>query len=678
VVVCLPTGAGKTLAFQAAALRGIDRKQLVVVVVPTIALGRDQERRFQELLQERVETRTVASRAFAYHSGLSTEDRRSLLDGIRDGSVPLVFASPEILLGALRRPLMEAARAGRISLFAVDEAHMVSQWGDSFRPEFQLVAGLRDELLRQAADAGHQRFPTMLLTATLTNEGDATLRQAFAHDELLAVAEPALREEPAVLVAEAPSEEERVKRVLEALCHLPRPLILYTTLREHAPRWESMLRERGHRRVEVVRGGDMATTRGERVLDGWTHRELDIIVATSAFGLGVDQSDVRTVVHACRPESLDRYYQEVGRSGRDGAASVALLVPAPGDVEVAENLATNPSISVDRGLERWKKMFHGRQDGPPLSSGAIVVPLSAVPRGITSSSDLNVAWNQRTLVLMARAGLLRFASVPPPECVQVAGEPTEAFEARRKATFERDALLVAVKIEHPGHLQESTWRERVEPWREWLGDQDRRTVDLMSDLVSQRQSATDLFRSIYTVDSLEIEPPVLGHQPAVLCLERTRCQLNGALKAVFKDSGVRCRLYVQYELPTEILARKRWQSDMAQRTLERLARDGIVEFSFPPDFAGLKVWEALAEHSPVRFVCRVGATGPSETRDRPRVSVLGRGATLQQIRTVLEAERDYHIILLTPDIPDPFNPPRMLRDTVTTLSIEALAGRLAL
>jgi hypothetical protein len=649
---------------------------LVVVVVPTIALARDQERRFQNLLREREETRALASRAFAYHSGLTAEDRRALFVGIGDGSVPLIFTSPEAALGALRRPLIEAARVGRLTLFAVDEAHMVSQWGDSFRPEFQLVAGLRDELLRQTVHSGHEPFPTLLLTATLTEEGEATLRQAFARDELLAVAEPRLREEPAVIVAEAPHETERERRVLEALCYLPRPLILYTTLREHAPRWENALRERGHRRVEIVRGGDMATPRGERVLEAWTQRELDIIVATSAFGLGVDQGDVRAVVHACRPESLDRYYQEIGRSGRDGAASVALLLPTPGDVEVAESLATNPSISVDRGLERWQRMFHGRHVNPPSPPGTIVVPLTAVPKRLTHSSDLNVAWNLRTLVLMARSGLLRFASVPPLECLQLPGEMPEAFEARRRATFEQDALLAAVELERADHLQESTWRERVEPWRKWLAEQDRRTVDQMAELVSGRRSATELFRSIYTVGSLGIEPPPPGHEPMVVCLERTRCQVGPRLAAIFQGSGIRGRLYVQYEAPSEFLARRRWQAEVAQRTLERLARDGVVEFSFPSDFVTPKTWELLSDHSAVRFACRADDNGTTGTRSRPRVTVLARGVSPEQVKSVLEADRDHHVILFTPEAPDPFNPPRRLRDTVTTLSLEALAGRL--
>ena len=411
VLACLPTGGGKTLAFQVPALHGIPRGKLVVVIVPTVALARDQERRFRELLVDSGHE-ALASKPLAYHSGLEDDDRRALFEGLRDGSLPIVFTSPEAALGALRRHLLAAARTDRLALFAVDEAHMVSQWGDSFRPEFQLVAGLRDELQRAATEAGHEGFPTLLLTATLTSEAFETLRQGFGRGGGFdVVAEAQLRQEPAVVVASTEDAGVRRERVLEALPYLPRPLILYTTVRAHADDWGSILRERGHRRVEVVKGGDMATMRGEKMLDAWTKRGLDIVVATSAFGLGVDQGDVRTIVHACIPESLDRYYQEVGRSGRDGGASVALLVPAAEDWPVAEALASNPSISIERGLERWKAMFDSRprQD---TRNGMVVVPLNALPPGIQYSSDLNVAWNQRTLVLMARAGLIRFACVP--------------------------------------------------------------------------------------------------------------------------------------------------------------------------------------------------------------------------------------------------------------------------
>lgn len=676
ILACLPTGAGKTLAFQVPALQGIPRKKLVVVVVPTVALARDQERRFRELLRQGGHD-TVASRPLAYHSGLDTQERRALFDGLREGALPIVFTSPEAALGALRGPLLTAAGAGRIALFAIDEAHMVSQWGDSFRPEFQLVAGLRDEMQQEAETARHERFPTLLLTATLTEEGYETLRQAFERGGgFHVVAEPQLREEPAIVIAEAPDAETRRRRILEALFHLPRPLLLYTTERAHADDWGRLLAERGHRRIAVVKGGDMATQRGERVLDAWTHRRLDIVVATSAFGLGVDQGDVRAVVHACLPESLDRYYQEVGRSGRDGLASVALLVPAPEDRPVAESLASNPSISVERGLERWIGMFRSREHGA-ASDGTIVVPLNACPAGVPYSSDLNVAWNQRTLVLMARAGLVSPACVSPPDCKQGEGELQADFEARRARTFKADALKAAVRIEDHRHEKVAAWTERVEPVRRRLRQQDERNIENVHDLAAGRQSPGSLFRSIYTVEAAGIYPPPPGIEPAVVSLERTRCHIRSDLQAMLESSATRGRLLVWYSAPTGFMPLRRWRSDIAQRTLERLAGAGVLEFSLTEDFVDLHtVWKALEARSPVGFVCQVGRERTRETHKRPRVTVLGAMAPPGEIMAALEVERDQHIILFPDGVLDPLNPRRRLQDTFNSMSLDAFAGRL--
>jgi ATP-dependent DNA helicase RecQ len=172
----------------------------------------------------------------------------------------------------------------------------------------------------------------------------------------------------------------------------------------------------------------MSTKYGENVLELWGQREVDVIVATSAFGLGVDQGDVRAIVHAWQPESLDRYYQEVGRSGRDGRASVALLLWTPGDAKVAEYLATDPAISIERGLERWNAMLHSSNDNLVRRSTTIKVRTDARPPRITEGSDLNVSWNLRTLVLMSRAGLIRFKCVPPIEMSERPGETPDHFE----------------------------------------------------------------------------------------------------------------------------------------------------------------------------------------------------------------------------------------------------------
>jgi hypothetical protein len=151
----------------------------------------------------------------------------------------------------------------------------------------------------------------------------------------------------------------------------------------------------------------------------WQADEIDLVVATSAFGLGVDKADVRAVIHACLPEHVDRYYQEVGRGGRDGRACVSLLLPAPDDFETARRLNRKTLISTEednenKGFERWKAMYARREE---LGDGRDRVPLTAVPEygfGQFENNAANVAWNLRTLALLARAGVIELDAQPPP------------------------------------------------------------------------------------------------------------------------------------------------------------------------------------------------------------------------------------------------------------------------
>src|SRR5262249_50533578 len=153
--------------------------------------------------------------------------------------------------------------------------------------------------------------------------------------------------------------------------------------------------------LRLVRGGDLSDQSGEQILFEWRSRKVDIIVATSAFGLGGDQAEIRSVVHACLPETVDRYYQEIGRAGSDGNAAVALLVSSPQDVEAAESLAIARLINVDKAFKRWESMWVHRK---PFRQEIWLVSLDDKPAHVSHPSPENSSWNLQTLVLMARAG----------------------------------------------------------------------------------------------------------------------------------------------------------------------------------------------------------------------------------------------------------------------------------
>src|SRR5206468_8730365 len=197
------------------------------------------EERFRAIREELGTSRGQSGVPLAYHGGLDQDSKTAIRAAMREGSVPIVFASAEAVMGALRGPLFETARQGRLRIFAIDEAHIVTQWGQQFRPEFQSIAGLKDALL--AACPPTAKFRTLLLTATLTTECCDTLRQLFGNGGCQVVSEVALGLEPGFLIHSVNDEPERSVLIMQAIWHFQKPLILYTTLRVHVENWYTRL-----------------------------------------------------------------------------------------------------------------------------------------------------------------------------------------------------------------------------------------------------------------------------------------------------------------------------------------------------------------------------------------------------------------------------------------------------
>ena len=411
-LVALPTGAGKSLVFQTLARFATG---VTVVIVPTVALAIDQWTAAGEVLGRFPQ---LAPRYYAANDPAS--DPAAVRQALKDGTCRLLFVSPEACVsGSLRAVLDELAEAGRLENLVVDEAHIIDTWGSHFRVEFQLLAVRR----RQWREKANGRLRTFLLSATFTPSCQQMLQDLFGGGLWQQFASQRLRPEMTYARQAFAREDDREARLLEALRHLPRPLILYATEVKEAERLRDLLLADGYRTVAAFTGNVRSGER-KRLLDAWRANELDIMVATSAFGMGVDKPDVRAVVHACFPENLHRYYQEVGRGGRDGASSICLWLPTTRDREVAAGLLPT-LLGPDLIRLRWSTMLHSARsagDGRVLS-----LPMDAKHQRLLGyrSYGENIRWNKRLVLMMARAGLVELVELASEQDPDAPGEYVE-------------------------------------------------------------------------------------------------------------------------------------------------------------------------------------------------------------------------------------------------------------
>lgn len=468
LIVNLPTGSGKSLVGQAPALVQREDGHLTIFVVPTVALALGQELAMQGLFNQKEPTRP--SWPLAWWSGLSKEDRAGIHQRLRSGTQRILFTSPEALTTSLLCAVSDAAANGMLKYFVIDEAHLVTQWGDAFRPSFQALAGLRNSLLRAAPKS----FRTLLMSATFTEETVDILANLFgppAYVQMVSAVH--LRPEPQYWFHKADSAQQKEVRVLEALRHAPRPFILYVTKREEVVRWGELLSRTGLHRIATFDGGTADKER-LRIIKDWAVNRIDGIVATSAFGVGLDKSDVRTIVHATIPETLDRYYQEVGRGGRDGKPSVSLLVFDDSDWALPKRLARPSIISHELGFGRWDAMWKSRR--PTIDGDLWRIDIESVREGLSGSSDENVKWNMRTLILMARAGLVSLEVE--------ANRSEQDIEPGEDANSLLSAMAnVRVRLRNDGHRLPEIWETAVRASRQRTLAAASRNLEMMRELL---------------------------------------------------------------------------------------------------------------------------------------------------------------------------------------------------
>ncbi|MBR4052562.1 MAG: RecQ family ATP-dependent DNA helicase [Alistipes sp.] len=297
----LPTGGGKSLTYQVPTLA---REGLCIVVTPLIALMKDQV--------DNLRRRGV--QAVAIHSGLSPAEIDRLLDNCVYGTVKFLYIAPERIGTELF--LLRVAKMN-LQLIAVDEAHCISQWGYDFRPSYLRIAELR---------RAHPEVPILALTASATELVTRDIMENLQFPEQNLLRGDFLRPNLSYSVRQTDDKQGQLLRLVQ---NVPGTGIVYVRTREATEQVAEYLRSEGIT-AEAYHGGLAHAERSIRQ-EEWIQNRVRVMVATNAFGMGIDKPDVRFVVHYTMCDSLESYYQEAGRAGRDGKRAYALLLASEDD-----------------------------------------------------------------------------------------------------------------------------------------------------------------------------------------------------------------------------------------------------------------------------------------------------------------------------------------------------------
>lgn len=409
-VVVMPTGAGKSLCYQLAALM---LPGTTLVISPLIALMKDQVAALQR--------RHVA--ATFLNSSVPPDEMDFRLDAMVRGEYKLVYIAPERFRSSR---FLEAIAHTELALLTIDEAHCISQWGHDFRPDYLTI---RDAL------TGFPDIPILAVTATAT----PTVRTDIIHQLRLGSAP---REQPYVQVqgfsrenlnlsvVSARNHETKYRRV-EDLINKYHTGIIYVATRKHAESVYNNLSEKGVGKSTIlIYHGGMPDAERTRVYNEFIASKYPVVVATNAFGMGVDRADIRFVAHWDIPGSIESYYQEVGRAGRDGLPSYCELLFSYADVKTQEFFidGANPPLSLAYALFNY------------LREKAVAQALPVLPNSLGSIFDANgmaietllTIFAQNRIITLARGASFRDAVHVRLNPEATADSLNAIFEARRE------------------------------------------------------------------------------------------------------------------------------------------------------------------------------------------------------------------------------------------------------
>ena len=307
----MPTGGGKSICFQVPAMM---QEGICLVISPLVALMKDQVQRLQSL----------GIKAIALTGGIRSDEMISLLDNCEFGNYKFLYLSPERLQSDW---ILERIKNLPINLISIDEAHCVSQWGQDFRPAYLKISHLKTHF---------PKVPFLALTASATKTvlGDIVIQLGL--EKPVVFQKSFERKNIAYMVFEV---EDKLYRIEQILKKNPQPCIIYVRNRKSCSETALQLQSMGFK--STFYHGGLTSKEKEKNMNIWMNEDVQVMVATNAFGMGIDKSNVKTVIHIHLPESIESYYQEAGRAGRDEQKSFAIILTSPADKAQAQSQFLN-------------------------------------------------------------------------------------------------------------------------------------------------------------------------------------------------------------------------------------------------------------------------------------------------------------------------------------------------